>query len=839
MYKRILSFLLLIIGTLILCGCKKDIILSLNEYNIELTVGETYEIKVNYENIELPVFTYRTLDEGVITIENNIITAISKGSSVVKIGIDNNEKVSELTLYVKVKNIEPAEVISTEDINIQIGETSKINYEVKPDKAVYQIKYISNNKDIAKVSEDGVVTGISGGTTTITISVIGDTQTITKDVNVTVKSNEKPIFKFSDKYVEKLQVNWNDDKQLLEGITVEDVEDGDITNNIEITNKEVIQDYGKQVLVYKAKDSDGNEISFEREIEVIWNYDVQFIGHAGSYFGIMNSEEAIMYAITNLKYQAIEIDLKQTKDGVFVLSHDDTFGDYQIANTNWNELKDVEITKSRKAASAYPVVNGDVKGDGVYTTKICSLQKYLQICKQYNVTAVIELKSSKGITNSDQSRMQALMDEIEKENMLENVIFLGSQYNCLIWTRQNGYEYIPCQYLVNSCESETYLQRCIDYNLDISINVTADYTNGEDWLARYKDAGLKVSTYTYTQYVNYDKVQEWIDKGVDYVTCDWHQMANLKLHATSNEPVKKFNVTFLDQDGTILKQTQVKQGNYAPAPSIKPKNGYNFIGWDNELKNIQSDMVFTAQYELIKYSIIYNANADKVYEEEWTTKEDFKNEFYNDLFDWIKSKGTSISGLSIENEVYTFTRNEKKVTFKNANDIIELNVYDFEKTISNLIYKPVTRNDDGTCIILNDNDYFLNSDEYMIKYQGVDQWLYNCIKTSYTSYDTTYTPKSDGRIQIFFRMHQWMKGTKIQAFDAYPKKYRVEQDNTISPVLPTIVTFTVEDEFDIPSANGNKQFLGWYTTSDCTGSPLTKIEKGTIGDIVLYAKWAE
>lgn len=839
MYKRILSFLLLIIGTLILCGCKKDIILSLNEYNIELTVGETYEIKVNYENIELPVFTYRTLDEGVITIENNIITAISKGSSVVKIGIDNNEKVSELTLNVKVKNIEPAEVISTEDINIQIGETSKINYEVKPDKAVYEIKYTSNNKDIAKVSEDGVVTGISGGTTTITISVIGDTQTITKDVNVTVKSNEKPIFKFNDKYVEKLQVNWNDDKQLLEGITVEDVEDGDITNNIEITNKEVIQDYGKQVLFYKAKDSDGNEISFEREIEVVWNYDVQFIGHAGSYFGLMNSEEAIMYAITNLKYQAIEIDIKQTKDGVFVLSHDDTFGDYQIANTNWNELKDVEITKSRKEASAYPVVNGDVKGDGVYTTKICSLQKYLQICKQYNVTAVIELKSSKGITNSDQSRMQALMDEIEKENMLENVIFLGSQYNCLIWTRQNGYEYIPCQYLVNSCESETYLQRCIDYNLDISINVTADYTNGEDWLARYKDAGLKVSTYTYTQYVNYDKVQEWIDKGVDFVTCDWHQMANLKLPASSNEPVKKFNVTFLDQDGTILKQTQVKQGNYAPAPSIKPKDGYNFIGWDNELKNIQSDMVFTAQYELIKYSIIYNANADKVYEEEWTTKEDFKNEFYNDLFDWIKSKGTSISGLSIENEVYTFTRNGKTITFKNANDISELDIYDFEKTISNLIYKPVTRNDDGTCIILNDNDYFLNSDEYMIKYQGVDQWLYNCIKTSYTSYDTTYTPRSDGRIQIFFRMHQWMKGTKIQAFDAYPKKYRVEQDNTISPVLPTIVTFTIEDEFDIPSANGNKQFLGWYTTSDCTGSPLTKIEKGTIGDIVLYAKWAE
>lgn len=317
----------------------------------------------------------------------------------------------------------------------------------------------------------------------------------------------------------------------------------------------MIQNYGNQVLQYKVEDSDGNANYYNRNIEVIWNYDVTFIGHAGSYFGLMNSEEAILYAITQLKYQAIEVDLKQTKDGIFVLSHDDVFGNYNIASTNWSDLKDVEVTQTRKASSAYPVINGDVKGDGIYTTKLCTLEKFLNICKQYNVTAVIELKSSSGITNSNQSRMQALMEVIENAKMLEDVIFLGSQYNCLIWTRNNGYEYIPCQYLVNSCESEEYLQRCIENDLDISINVTGNYSNSEEWIVRYHDAGLKVSTYTYSQYVDYDVVQEWINKEVDFVTCDWHKMENLILPKATNENTKVFNVKFMDTDGTVLKES--------------------------------------------------------------------------------------------------------------------------------------------------------------------------------------------------------------------------------------------------------------------------------------------
>ena len=116
--------------------------------------------------------------------------------------------------------------------------------------------------------------------------------------------------------------------------------------------------------------------------------------------------------------------------------------------------------------------------------------------------------------------------------MLQNVVFLGSQYNCLIWTRKNGYEYIPCQYLVNSCEKDEYLQRCITNNLDVSINI--DYSNSDAWLDKYRAAGIKISTFTFSQYVGYDRLQEWINKGVDYVTCDWQQMDKLQLPASND-----------------------------------------------------------------------------------------------------------------------------------------------------------------------------------------------------------------------------------------------------------------------------------------------------------------
>ena len=840
MKKYIITLFVLVLVAFMI-GCtnetpKKEVKLTLPENNIELTVDDQYEIKPIVENLDNPLFNIASTSD-IIEINDMTITALKVGNCSVVIMLENNTAI-RVTLNITVKNKVPEQIKTESDIALRIDETKQIEYTFEPANAVANVKYSSSDSSIASVSNDGLVKAHKAGTAIITITLDIENSNVKKEITVVVKGNEVPVFVTKSDYEKKNMVNWGTIFDYKSGISVTDAEDGDITDQVEVLNEIDTQEYGKQTIEYKVTDSDGNEVKFTREIEVVWNYDVKFIGHQGSYYGVPNTEEAILNGITKLKYQCIEIDIKQTKDGVFVLSHDDTFGGKTIASTNWADLKDVVATSTRTAG--LPFQNGDaVEGaTGSYSSTICTLERYLEICKQYNVTAVIELKSSKGISNSDQSRMPALMKIIEDADMLENVIFLGSAYNCLIWTRNNGYDYIPCQYLVNSIESETALQRCIDYNLEISTNTTYGGSNSDEWIARYKEAGIKISTWTYTQYVDYPTVQEWIDKGVDYLTCDWHLMSKLNLPVSSNEPKVKYNVKFVDEDGTILKESQVEQGKTASAPKVENKKGYEFVGWDKDLKNIQEDTVFTVKYEPINYSITYVSNTDKVTEESWASKAEFINELYSDLFNWIKSKGTSIDGLTISGSQYTFTRNSTTVTFSSVEELKALDIYDFEKTISNIMYKPVTRNSDGTCTIVEDNNYFLNSSEYRIKYQALDQWLYNCIKTNYTSYDTTYTPTSVGKIQIFFRMHQWVKGTSISGFNKLPVKYIVEKDTSVNAVLPTSpVSYTILDEITLPVATGNVKFLGWYDNPECTGEAIASISKGTTGNIVLYAKW--
>ena len=62
---------------------------------------------------------------------------------------------------------------------------------------------------------------------------------------------------------------------------------------------------------------------------------------------------------------------------------------------------------------------------------------------------------------------------------------------------------------------------------------------------------------------------------------------------------KKYTVTFKDYDGTLLKEEIVKKGDDAIAPNNPSREGYTFIGWNQDYTNIKKDIVVVAQYELI------------------------------------------------------------------------------------------------------------------------------------------------------------------------------------------------------------------------------------------------
>ena len=206
------------------------------------------------------------------------------------------------------------------------------------------------------------------------------------------------------------------------------------------------------------------------------------------------------------------------------------------------------------------------------------------------------------------------------------------------------------------------------------------------------------------------------------------------------------------------------------------------------------------------------------------------------MYNWFIKNGNDLDGVSVDEQKVTITKNKNTIDFSSVQELKDINIYVFETTVSNYMFKPVVRNSDDTCIMEYDEHYFFNSKEYRIKYQDMDQYLINCINKSYTAYDKTYKPLANGKIQILFRFHQWQQGTKIASLDNLPNKYEQIQDERVIVTIPQDIEYTIEDNIILPELKANVEFLGWYLDKECT-KQVTQIEKGSIGNLILYAKW--
>lgn len=755
-----------------------------------------------------------------------------------------------------------AGVVVEEIGKIKVGEEHKVKYTLNLIEG--EVTFASSNKKIAEVNEDGLVKGLKEGKTEITVKCVTNDKTYedTIEVEVYEEKNEHecdgeyvydethhwkecskcegvreehefeteqkiengimyttktcycsykiveeekqepvddvqaPQFVKKDNYQEVYELNWGKEFDAFIDLDVVDNKDGNVNSKVEVISEINNKKYGEYKVSYKAKDNAGNESLFERTVKVTWNYDVQFIGHAGSYYGLMNSEEAIMYAIQVLQYQCVEVDIKQTSDGVFVLCHDDAFGDYTIASTSWSVLKDVEVTKSRTAG--IPGENGSVTKDK-YTAKLCTLDRFLEICKEYNVRPVLELKYSKGINSSDQSRMQALMDHVDKYNLTDQTILLSSQYQCLIWTREHGYSNVTCQYLVNSLESETYLKRCLDYDFEISINVTGNYTNSDDWIFKYQDAGVRISTYTFTQYVDYPTVQKWINLGVNYVTCDWQLMSKLNLEP---EKVEKFKVTFVDYDGSIIQEGLVSKGGTPVAPYAPTRPGYNFIGWNKEFKNIQTDIVITAVYEEIPNSVLYIYEKGNLKEKYCTTVFEMIDLFWAEVYEW-----------SDTTKNFETFKAEAMAAWKDGNEYADAK-----------IYKGGQKNQ----VV---EGYFVscsaNYDRWMPWMNEFDKQV-TVINKAQSAWGSNYV----GYLRLYSLLNQ-----SSNIWTSYPEReealYKLVGERD---VLPSRYTVGVVIELpELIDPNG-ATFLGWF---DKDGNKVTQVGDKELGTITLTARWSE
>lgn len=74
--------------------------------------------------------------------------------------------------------------------------------------------------------------------------------------------------------------------------------------------------------------------------------------------------------------------------------------------------------------------------------------------------------------------------------------------------------------------------------------------------------------------------------------------------SSKNKEVKH-TVKFKDNNGVDLKTETVCHGDSATAPLVSNKFGYTFKGWDKSFDNVTSDLTVNAKYEIKKYTVTF------------------------------------------------------------------------------------------------------------------------------------------------------------------------------------------------------------------------------------------
>ena len=229
----------------------------------------------------------------------------------------------------------------------------------------------------------------------------------------------------------------------------------------------------------------------------------KFAGHRGSYRGVENTEEAFLNGLNFYGYTGLECDIKVTSDKQCVCWHDDDLSrvghSVSIPSTTLADLQALTLTQTRSG--------------NTYTAKICTADRYLEICKENNAFPIIELKWASGINNNDMSNFYVLYNLIKKHGMEDKAIILTSMQKSLEYVRTN-YPKLQCQFLCYEVTEARY-EWCKTWGINPSVQ-----TGGlSKYMARKcHDAGMQVGCWTVNSEASY---QQHGDLGCYMMTCDY------------------------------------------------------------------------------------------------------------------------------------------------------------------------------------------------------------------------------------------------------------------------------------------------------------------------------
>lgn len=233
-----------------------------------------------------------------------------------------------------------------------------------------------------------------------------------------------------------------------------------------------------------------------------WAWKPLFVGHRGCNIGVENTVEAYRNGVDIYGYDGLECDVRVTKDGFYVISHDETTnrlgGNLTVADATLAELKAEQYTQTRNGVT--------------YTGHICTVAEYLAICVEKGVFPVIELKWTTGINNNDMSNFEGLAHLVIDQGLTDKVVFLTSMKKSQEYIAEN-YPQFTRQWLCNA-NWEGNEEWCRQYGLNPSISI-GNFNAAT--VKTFHDMGLNVAMWTVDTKSNYLK---YGNMGVYMMTCN-------------------------------------------------------------------------------------------------------------------------------------------------------------------------------------------------------------------------------------------------------------------------------------------------------------------------------
>lgn len=229
--------------------------------------------------------------------------------------------------------------------------------------------------------------------------------------------------------------------------------------------------------------------------------DVELVAHRG--FRAVAPENTVpaFEEAGEAGFYGAECDLYRTSDGVWVVHHD--FNTYRmtdgmstIENKTYSELMNETVDNGSNVAD-YP------------NLKMCTLEEYLDICSEYSMVPVIELKSANNTENYGE------IIEILGEYSDLNPVFISFHLENLKAMR--AVTDAPCWYLVQKItEEEIENALSIGGNCGIDFNYAKE-ENTDEMIMKCVNTGMSVGAWTVNEP---EAVTRLSNLGVNYITTD-------------------------------------------------------------------------------------------------------------------------------------------------------------------------------------------------------------------------------------------------------------------------------------------------------------------------------